>query len=121
MPSWSMDHTSTDIESSDSENESDEMYIHLEHPGAYLAYFNVNAINKSTEKAHLAIGIYINNNRDKYKEYAIAPNSILRIEDFIPVTSHNDDLIQIKFNAPDSVDVENFGIDFIQPEPKTKL
>lgn len=128
MPSWSMDHNGTDIESSessysdsDSENEQDEMYIQLDHPGTYQAYFSVRASNKSTENANMAIGVYINNKKDKYKEYSIAPNSILTIEDFIPVTSHENDLIQIKFNAPNSVDLETYGLDFLPPTIKTKL
>jgi hypothetical protein len=121
MPSWSMDHTSTDIEYSDSENEQEEMYVQLEQPGTYLAHFSVRAINRGAENANLVIWVNINDTTKEYKQYKISANSTQVIEDSIPFTSHKNDLIEIKFNGPDFVDLETLGVDYIPFEPKTKL
>lgn len=122
---FGMNHNGTDIESSDSdselENKPEEMYLWLDEPGAYLLYYNLRLINKSAKVEDFILGVYINNKKTAYKQYKINAHSIQIIKDFIPVTVTSDDLIQIKFNAPNAITLENNGIDFILVEPKTKL
>jgi hypothetical protein len=119
LPSWSMDRTSTDIESSDSENE--EIYLQVDQPGTYIAYFSVRAINRGPENTNLIIRLDINNKTKNLKQYKIKGNSIQMIEDFIQFTSNRNDLLQMKFNAPDFVDLETLGVEYIPFEPKNKL
>lgn len=123
-----MNHNGTDIESSDSsssnsesDSEQEEMYMELDQPGNYEMHFSVRISNKSKENANLIIGVYINNKKSEYKQYLIAANSELTINDFLPVTYYANDLIELKFKAPNVVDLKNNGIDFIPVQSKTKL
>lgn len=129
---FGMDHTVTDniekTNSSDSEIESDydkkQMYVLISTTDKYAIYFNAVAVNKSPKNATLIIGVYINNQNIKRKQYTINANSTITINDHIPVSLNKNDLLELKFKAPEVVKLETKKIDIINLEllePKTKL
>lgn len=123
--SFAMNHNGTDIESSDSENEEidtpEEFYLKLDSPGRYLFFFAINVNNKDENEADFKIGLSVNNKKASYVHYKINGNSSQIINGFLPVSVNKDDLIEIKWNAPEAVSIESYETDFVNFEPKNKL